>query len=1084
MAGGNDDIATGETLALPASAATLPLRSSTGTADGAAPLPDEPFRRADPAEWQVGGEIAHGGMGRVVRARDLKLQREVALKEVLSPTPGQVERFEREIRLTARLQHPAIVTIHSAGRWPDGRRFYEMKLLTGRPLDQVIGETRNLHDRLALLPRMLTVVEALAYAHDQRIIHRDLKPSNVLCGEFGETVVIDWGLAKDLRDRTSPEPSTTSSAPSHPASSALPSGTALRSVQATVDGAVMGTPSYMSPEQARGKKVDERSDVYALGAMLYHVLCGAPPYVANTAGEVIAAVHAGPPVPLGRRVPDASPALVAIVTRAMGREPESRYPTAAQMADDLRRFLAGQLVGSYRYTTWQLFKRWAWRNRAVLLASLTAVVGAAAVGAITLRRMWRAETEKRQAAELVAQKDSADHAAYLLSLQGQALQALNDGQIMEAAPYLVPVYAEQKGDPGVRYMVARSLATVEPLDLTLAGHNGNVNAAAWSPDGTRVVTASDDDTARVWDASSGRLLFTLAGHTQPLWSASFSPDGSHIATASSDGTARLWDARTGQALATFTGHTGEVHVAVFSPDGARLLTTSKDGTARLWDAGTGAPIVAWTADPPSVWPGAFSPDGTRIATGGSDNLVKLWDARTQTLELTLGPDTLAVWTAAFSPDGKTLVSAGESRTPHLWDTTTGRLLRSLPVDPNAVAQVSFCGGGARILTASWDQTAKLWDAASGAELAVFEGHASMVDSAECDATGTRLVTASFDRTARVWNVPGSARLPILSVAPSGAVSIAYSHDNGRLAIGGTDGTARVFDVATGALLLSAPVDDQPIINLAFTSDGARLMTQSEHLVRLSDARTGALLTVMRPPDNDSIYNATLDADGARVLTTGSKGAATLYDTATGGEILPLAAPAVSLMSGAFSPDGTCVAVGDADGGIRLFDATTGAVIGDLPRGSGQILGLGFSPDGRHLAAAGGTKDGHIWDVATRTLVASLIGNSTAINSLSYNADGTLILVVSQGGQARVFSGSDGRQLGLVDRSPATIEQAAFSPDGKTIATIDLTGNARLWDAHLEDRTPDVVADLVAQRVPYQVEGGTLVPTGPASGPAP
>jgi eukaryotic-like serine/threonine-protein kinase len=289
-------------------------------------------------------EIARGGMGRIVAAEDQRLGRAVALKELIDPGSEQRGRFQREALITARLQHPGIVPVYEAGRWPSGDPFFAMKLVSGRPLDRVIADATSLADRLALLPRIAAATDAIAYAHSQRVIHRDLKPANVLIGEFGETVVIDWGLAKSLDDVDAPEslrPVTRprSAAAPAPASSREPSASTL-----TIAGAVMGTPAYMAPEQARGEPVDQRADVFALGAMLYHLLAGAPPYNARTATEVIAAAALGKVRPLAEREPGAPTDLVAIVERAMAPVPGERYPDAGELATELRRFLTGQLV--------------------------------------------------------------------------------------------------------------------------------------------------------------------------------------------------------------------------------------------------------------------------------------------------------------------------------------------------------------------------------------------------------------------------------------------------------------------------------------------------------------------------------------------------------------------------------------------------------------------------------------------------------------------------------------------------------------------------------------------------------------------
>ena len=254
-----------------------PLATAAPAATGDAEIP---LLTVDRRHYQVTGEIAKGGMGRVLDARDLRLGRAVAIKELLPRNRDAARRFEREARITARLQHPAIIHVYEAGVWSGGEPFYAMPKVKGRSLDKVVAERRTLVERLGLLPNVIAVADALAYAHHENVIHRDLKPSNVLVGAFGETVVIDWGLAKDL------------GAPSDPTESLH-----LRLQRApadTNDGSVVGTPAYMPPEQAKGRSVDQRADVYALGALLYHVLVGAPPYSGETSADVIEQVKTRP----------------------------------------------------------------------------------------------------------------------------------------------------------------------------------------------------------------------------------------------------------------------------------------------------------------------------------------------------------------------------------------------------------------------------------------------------------------------------------------------------------------------------------------------------------------------------------------------------------------------------------------------------------------------------------------------------------------------------------------------------------------------------------------------------------------------
>ncbi|HEX8954271.1 MAG TPA: protein kinase, partial [Polyangia bacterium] len=322
--------------------------------------------------YDVRDEFARGGLGRIFRAHDRRLARPVAVKQLIAGGAEAARRFIREALITARLQHPAIVPIYEAGRWPSGEPFYAMKLVSGRSLDQVIKQQQTLAERLTLLPTIIAVAEAMAYAHSQRIIHRDLKPANVLVGSFGETVLIDWGLAKDL------------SSGSEVASDAM---MAPIKDDSTEVGTVLGTPTYMPPEQAEGKAVDERADVYAIGAILYHTLAGAPPYGGSSSAETLARVLSSAPRRLSEREPGVPRDLVTVVEKAMARDPALRYPTAKELADDLVRFQAGQLVSAHRYSSMEMLRRWVTRRRAPVSVAVGLLTALAMTGALAVSRI-------------------------------------------------------------------------------------------------------------------------------------------------------------------------------------------------------------------------------------------------------------------------------------------------------------------------------------------------------------------------------------------------------------------------------------------------------------------------------------------------------------------------------------------------------------------------------------------------------------------------------------------------------------------------------------------------------------------------
>ncbi len=486
------------TLAAPSSERRGPGTSSheeTIAAGTSQPTGDRPgagdeLPMVDPAQYIAEREVARGGMGRIIAAHDRILGRPVALKELLHADPAQAARFRREALITARLQHPAIVPVYQAGRWPSGEPFFAMKLVAGRPLDRAIADARTLEARLGLLPSIIAAVDAIAYAHSRRVIHRDLKPANVLVGDFGEIVVIDWGLAKDLDAEGDDDAATTAPgrprAVEHtgrePATTASDTGGSL-----TIAGAIMGTPAYMPPEQARGDVVDERADVFALGAMLYHLLAGAPPYAARTATDVIAAAIGGKVVPLAERTTEAPADLVAIVHRAMAHEPGARYPSAQALAEELRRFQTGKLVAAHSYTVLERIGRFVRRHQAAVAIAALATVAIAVLATLALRR-------------IVVERDRAEVQRRLAERRRAAAEAMVDFQMSDLGARL--------GEIGRKDLLAGMGAQIRDYYRDLAGVPGGMT------DGDQVRLARALHTLGQAEAERGDPTAALAALTE------------------------------------------------------------------------------------------------------------------------------------------------------------------------------------------------------------------------------------------------------------------------------------------------------------------------------------------------------------------------------------------------------------------------------------------------------------------------------------------------------------------------------------------------------------------------------------------
>ena len=677
----------------------------------------------DPDHYVHGYEVARGGMGRIVAARDRRLGRVVAIKELIQDTPERAARLEREAVITARLQHPAIVNLHEAGRWPTGQPFYSMKLVAGRSLAQVAAEGRPLTERLALLPNLIAMVEAVAYAHRQRIIHRDLKPSNVLIGDLGETVVIDWGLAKDLAaapgDRTHLPLGTEDTLDAHRRAGDPPGqgdggnrggrngdgdrrrddgaagrrGTAsgLSTASLTVAGSVMGTPGYMPPEQASAKDVDERADVYALGAIFYHLLGGVEPYTGGSADAILAAVLVGPPAPLARAEPGLPTDLVTIVEKAMARERDARYPTAVQLAEDLRRFQTGKLVGAHRYSRRELVLRFLVRHRAAVMVTAAALVVVAAMALVSFQRV-------------VAERDRAELAGAAAARRADELAVAQAGSLLDddpraalellarLSPAATPetwrtarMVASDARLRGVPQVLRGFEGPLHAFDLSpdgqalVAGHVRDVWAwhlpdgqgrrvghqealiqdIAVSPDGRRAVTAGLDNRLRLWSIDDGTVT-ELGAHEAMVTGMHFLPDGERLITAGGDGAIWSWQLDGGEHV-RIGSHRGRVLHFDVSPDGATMASVGEDAV-RVWRVGQTAPLRELHPASGVFSRVALSPDGSRVAAVGSPHEVWLWQVATGEGR-SLGGHDEEVLTVDFSADG-TSPGHGGARSDH------------------------------------------------------------------------------------------------------------------------------------------------------------------------------------------------------------------------------------------------------------------------------------------------------------------------------------------------------------------------------------------------------------------------------------
>jgi WD40 repeat protein len=620
--------------------------------------------------------------------------------------------------------------------------------------------------------------------------------------------------------------------------------------------------------------------------------------------------------------------------------------------------------------------------------------------------------------------------------------------------------------------------------LILRGHQAAIWSVAFSRDGKRIVTASEDGTALLFDVSTGRVITTLRGHEAAVSYATFSHDGRYVVTASSDGTARLWSAN-GNITEVLRGHRDVVTFAAFSPDDARLVTASDDGTARVWDIALGTEIAVLKGHDGPVNSAAFSPDGRYVVTSSTDRTARIWDTRSETEPiilrghtdfisyaefspdgtriLTVSWDATAdvwntktgqpifhlvghesrIWSGAFSPDGQRVVTISEDRTARLWNAATGAAVSTLKGHENWVTAVAFSDDGARLITGSADGTARLWDGNTGAIVAVLRGHAYGINAAAFSPDGTQVATASHDHTVRLWRTEIAAFDMILKGHSDHVNAVAFSPDGLRVVTASWDGTARIWNATDGSVVGELKGHSDRVTSAAFSRNGKLIATASwDGTVRLWDAATLAELKVFEG-HQDRVNSVALSPDGTRLVTASTDGTARIWTVATGAAV-SLVGHTNWVMSAEFSPDGLRVVTASYDATARIWDASTGAVISVLNGHARRVMSAEFSRDGKRIVTSSFDETARIWDAATGALLGVLQGHGNWLTSASFSPDSARVITTSEDKTARVWDAATGTIVLVLHGHADRVMSAAFSPDGTRVVTGSYDDAARLW----------------------------------------
>lgn len=986
----------------------------------------------------------------------------------------ELTRFRIEAEAVARLQHPNIVQIHDVGEH-NGLPYFSLEFCSGGTLADQLNGTPLKPEKVASLVEQLA--RAMQAAHESNVIHRDLKPANVLLANDGAPKITDFGLAKKLDE-----------------------------VGQTQSGAIMGSPSYMAPEQAAGKtkKVGPSCDVYGLGVILYECLTGRPPFKAATTVDTLWQVVSRDAVSPRSLLPNLSVDLNTICMKCLHKDPTRRYASAGELADDLRRFLNGKPVVARPVGRVEKLWRWCGRNPA-LATSLAAAMFALFAGVIVstyfgINATWKAQearlaqkkAEDFAAAEKQARKDTEDERK---RTELQRRRAEKQRDLAEIHAYTAKLmqarddYERRDGRLGLRVLNSSQwdlrgwehdhLWTRVSSKQTLRGHAGPVNDACYSPDGRRILSGSDDKTLKMWDAATGKEIRTLAGHAGAVKSVCFSPDGKQILSGGADKVLKVWDAETGNEVQTLTGHGGVVTGVCFHPDGNRVVSASSDKTVKVWNLKTGQ-VIFTLKGLGAVHSVCLSPDGKRIASGGGKltgvygGQIKVWDTDTGMILLSIPQRDLCARCVSFSPDGKQIVTCGgvfNTVSRHYswngifrYDALTGR-----PAGANvhtmhrsAIHSARFSPDGQRVLSGSMDNTVVLSDSRTRKAIFTFKGHSSPVNVVNFSPDGTRILSGSSDSTVKTWDA--AKKQAVMTLTHPGNLQLRsswYSPDGKRVLTCGIQGP-KLYDAETGRLIQSFEWTAWLSQLCAFSPNGKHFVSSAQSSIFRSRFTAGVwdvetARRVMTLKDNKERIDCILFSRDGRMVVTGAQDRIIrFWDAVTGKELFSLEGHTSGVKCIHFSADGKLLISGSGDsetaksGEVKLWNVAQRKVIRTLKSRTFPVSAVSFSPNNRCIVF--GDVDGSLTfqDLKTEKefVIPTFAGN---VRSVRYSPDGLRLYSGHSDSTVRVWDAENGHLLFILEGHDDRVECVDVSPDGRSIMSCSNDNSVRIWNAQRSQR---------------------------------
>jgi WD40 repeat protein len=990
--------------ALPDAAVTV--GTSSGSTDETAEViaqlapPQGPGEMARLGLYRLRRLLGAGGMALVFEAEDGTLGRTVALK-VMRPSQSADsqgrERFLREARATAALRHDHVVTIFQAGEEKDVP-YIAMELLSGESLaDRLERPERLTGGEVIRLARQ--IAEGLEAAHAAGIVHRDVKPSIIWldAAHGGRVKLLDFGLAR-------PE---------------------TGELRLTRPGLLLGTPSYMAPEQARDEPVDHRADLFSLGCVLYEMGTGRSPFRGTNTFATLTALAVDTPDPMTRHNPEVPAALSRLVQQLLAKDPAQRPQTAREVVETLQRIeptltsngtSTASLPGAVP-THAPSGRRWAWRIAA-------AVVFLGVIGGFAAQIVIRIKDKDGRETKMVVPKDGTvsieKDGKVIATVPPQPVSAPLDPSPLDALKReKIPAYELAMAGGGDPKLAPSGLVAV--LGDSRLKHWQGVWSVAFHPEGRHLASGGADRVVRIWDLETGKEVRALRC-SGPVFGVVYSPDGQRIAAGESGGNGRIkvWDARTGVLEQELQGHKNSIFGLSFRPDGKRLASASTDQTAKVWDVEKGQLLFTLVGHTDYVRSIAYSPDGKCLATGSSDNSIKFWDADQGGEALaTLQGHTQWVSSVVFSPDGKYLASGSWDRTVRLWDVKTRQEAQTIVKTGGLNLSLAFSPDGTLLA----------------------KGDGTLVAKGDDSESGVLLLDVRTNKVSRVF----AKNCEVIH-------GVAFSKDGRRLAAGSHDGSVRVWDVATGDLLQTPAGHYGAITQLAGSSDQRSLASSSsDTTVRLWDLATGQEMRCLG--HRSSVRGVAWGADTQSLYSCRNKAALECWDARTG-ELLrafPLAGINPRL---AIRPSGKQIAVAlfrKDEAQVKVLDGDTGKELHGLPLQSnadaGAMIAVAYSPDGKRLAAAYDLGVAKVWDADTGAEVCTVKNLATSGLkrwSLAISPDSKQLALPGTPTTVSVRDLATGMEIAA---PPLPFSRGvAYSPDGRLLAACNGAGMLILFDA--------------------------------------